>query len=175
MVHLPDPACPAPPGSAPRDPEAVSKFTERFAQVLVDSGVSRISSRIFSALLASDDGRLTAAELGERLQASAGAISGGVRYLVQVGMVTREREPGSRRDHYRVDDDVWYRLITDRDQLLSRWSTNLRDGAEALGPQTPAGRRMAEAVEFFTFLRSELRQLAHRWDEHRARGGPPSS
>lgn len=156
-----------------RDPEAVTRFVERFAQVLVDSGVSRISSRIFSALLASDDGRLTAGELAERLQASAGAISGGVRYLLQVGMVTREREPGSRRDHYRVDDDVWYRLISERDQVLGRWAASLRDGAEVLGPGTPAGGRMGEAVEFFAFLQSELRQMVHRWDEHRASGGAP--
>jgi hypothetical protein len=37
------------------------RFVERFAQVMVDSGMPRISSRIFVALLASDDGRLAEA------------------------------------------------------------------------------------------------------------------
>src|SRR3954451_24165897 len=91
-----------------RDPAAVSRYVERFAQVFVDAGMPRIASRIFVALVATDNSRLTAAELSEQLRASPAAISGGVRYLVQVGLVSREREPGSRRDHYRVDSDVWY-------------------------------------------------------------------
>src|SRR5438067_9473989 len=91
-----------------RDPAAVSRFIERFAQVLVESGMPRIASRIFIALVATDSGRLTAGELAEQLQASPAAVSGGVRYLAQVDLVSREREPGSRRDHYRVDEDIWY-------------------------------------------------------------------
>ena len=164
MVQSPEPA-----DEKTRDPVAVSRFIERFAQVMVDSGMPRISSRIFVALLASDDGRLTAAELADQLRASAGAVSGGVRYLVQLDMVTREREPGSRRDHYRVDDDIWYHTITQRDQLLARWAANLQEGADVLGADTPAGGRLAEAVEFFTFLQTELRLMTQRWHEHRAR------
>src|SRR6266536_2218921 len=78
---------------AGRREDAASHFTERFA----------------SALLAADSGRLTAAELAGRLQASPAAVSGGVRYLVGVGMVRREGKPGSRRHHYRVPDNVWAR------------------------------------------------------------------
>ncbi len=148
-----------------RDPAVVSTFVERFAQVLVEAGMPRIASRIFVTLLACDDSRLTAAELADRLQASAGAISGGVRYLEQVGMVTREREPGSRRDHYRLFNDVWYHAITQRDQLLSRWSATLADGAKILGPDTPAGGRFAEAIEFFDFLQEELRLMTERWNQ----------
>jgi DNA-binding transcriptional regulator GbsR (MarR family) len=151
-----------------RDPAAVSRFIERFAQVFVEAGMPRIASRIFIALVATDSGRLTAAELAEQLQASPAAISGGVRYLAQVNLITREREPGSRRDHYRVEDDVWYQTITQRDQLLKRWTDNLREGAEVLGSDTPAGSRLAESVEFFEFLQKELRQMTDRWQEHRA-------
>jgi DNA-binding transcriptional regulator GbsR (MarR family) len=155
-------------GHRPRDPANVSRFVERFAQVMVESGMPRIASRIFVALIATDSGRLTAAELAEQLQASAAAISGGVRYLIQVELVRREREPGSRRDHYRVDDDVWYHTITQRDQLLARWATSLREGADALGDDTPAGARLAETVEFFEFLQRDLRAMTERWHAHRA-------
>jgi DNA-binding transcriptional regulator GbsR (MarR family) len=103
----------------------------------------RIASRVFVALLATDSGRLTAAELSERLQASPAAISGAVRYLIQINLASREREPGSRRDHYRVHDDVWYEAFASRDQELSRWAASLRDGAEVLGADTPAGARLA--------------------------------
>jgi DNA-binding transcriptional regulator GbsR (MarR family) len=151
-----------------RDPAAVSRYIERFAQVFVEAGMPRIASRIFIALVATDSGRLTAAELAEQLRASPAAISGGVRYLAQVGLVTREREPGSRRDHYRVEDDVWYQTITQRDQLLARWIVNLREGAEMLGSDTPAGARLAESVEFFEFLVEELHLMTKRWHDHRA-------
>src|SRR5689334_18032343 len=96
----------------------------------------RIASRIFVALVATDEGRLTAAELAEQLRASPAAISGGVRYLLQVGLVSREREPGSRRDHYRVDDDIWSHAFAQRDQVLTRWTAGLREGAQVLGDDT---------------------------------------
>jgi DNA-binding transcriptional regulator GbsR (MarR family) len=155
-----------------RDPADVSRFIERFAQVMVEAGMPRIASRIFVALVATDSGRLTAAELTEQLQASAAAISGGVRYLTQLNMVSREREPGSRRDHYRVEDDVWYQTITQRDQILARWTASLREGADVLGVDTPAGARLAETVEFFEFLQKELRHVTDRWHAYRAQSHP---
>ena len=154
-----------------RDPAEVSRFIERFAQVLVDSGMPRIASRVFVALIATDSGRRTAGELAELLQASPAAISGGVRYLTQVNMITRQREPGSRRDHYHVDDDVWYQTITQRDQLIARWTATLREGAKALGDDTPAGVRITESVAFFEFMQQELREMTARWEAYRLGSG----
>jgi len=161
-------AAPKPNHHKTRDPAVISRFIERFAQVMVEAGMPRIASRIFVALLAADSGRLTAAELAEQLRASPAAISGGVRYLTQLNLVRRERDPGSRRDHYRVDDDVWYQTITQRDQLLARWAASLREGADVLGPDSPAGARFAETVEFFEFLQKELRLMTERWHAYRA-------
>lgn len=159
---------------ATRDPAAVSRFIEHFAQVFVEAGMPRIASRIFIALVATDSGRLTAAELADQLRASPAAISGGVRYLTQVKAISRGREPGSRRDHYRVDDDVWYQMISQRDQLLEHWAAGLRAGAAALGEDTPAGRRLADSVEFFAFLQDELRLILQRWEKHRAQSRDPA-
>lgn len=156
-----------PAGSEARDPEAVSRFIERFAQVFTEAGMPRIASRVFVALVATDSGRLTAPELAESLRASPAAISGAVRYLTQVNLVRRGREPGSRRDHYQVDQDVWYQTITQRDQLLALWVRHLQEGATALGEQSPAGRRLAESVRFFEFLRTELEAILDRWASQR--------
>jgi DNA-binding transcriptional regulator GbsR (MarR family) len=151
-----------------RDTDAVDTFVERFTQVLVTAGMPRIASRIFVTILATDSAQLTAGELAESLKASPAAISGGVRYLVQLGMVQRGREPGSRRDYYRVEDDVWYRTIAQRDQLMRQWSATLTEGVAALDPTTPAGSRVAESVEFFAFLRAELDGLVERWQARKA-------
>ena len=150
-----------------RDEEAVSRFVERFAMTLEESGVPRMPSRVFVTLLATDSGALTAAELAERLQVSPAAISGAVRYLIQVDLITRERDPGSRRDRYRVFDDAWYEATVRRERLLLRWEDSAREGVAALGPSTPAGARMVETVAFFQFLRREMAALQERWRQER--------
>jgi DNA-binding transcriptional regulator GbsR (MarR family) len=151
-----------------RPDEAVARFIERFASVLVEAGIPRMPARVFAALTASDAGSLTAAELSDRLQASPAAVSGGVRYLIGVGMVSREGEPGSRRHHYRIPDDVWDRVVSGRDQVLNRWTAVLREGIELLGPDTPAGARMADSVQYFEFVSAELPRVLARWQEHKA-------
>jgi DNA-binding transcriptional regulator GbsR (MarR family) len=158
----------ASPGASPRDDAAVSRFVERFASVLVEAGIPRMPARVFSALLAADSGRLTAAELSDQLQASAAAVSGGVRYLIGVGMVSREGEPGSRRHHYRVPDHVWDEVVSSRDRLMARWTTVLREGIALLGEDTPAGVRLADSVQYFEFVAAELPRVLARWREHKA-------
>ena len=146
-----------------REPDEVSRFVERFAVDLAEAGMQRMPARVFAALLASDSGSLTSAELSQRLQVSPAAISGAIRYLGHVNMVGREREPGARCDRYRLYDAVWFETYTRRDQLLPRWNATLRDGARALGPDTPAGRRVLDTVEFFEFVKREMAGVLDRW------------
>ena len=150
-----------------RDEEAVRRFIERFALDLAESGMTRMPARVFAALLADDDGRLTAAELADLLQVSPAAISGAVRYLTQLRMVSRGREPGERRDHYQISSDMWYEVVARRDQLLARWEQDLQDGIEAVGPDTPAGARLEENRRYFEFLRHEAPKVMARWRELR--------
>ncbi|MER5714403.1 MarR family transcriptional regulator [Streptomyces sp. NPDC002132] len=152
-----------------RDAEAVSKFVESFAAQLVEAGMQRMPARVFAALLSSDEGAMTSAELGEQLRISPAAVSGAVRYLAQQHMVSREREPGSRRERYRVHSDQWYEALTNREAVLKRWEASLREGVTSLGAGTPAGRRMAETLAFFEFLDGELAALMQRWRTHRDR------
>ncbi|MDQ0992070.1 GbsR/MarR family transcriptional regulator [Streptomyces sp. V3I7] len=152
---------------AERDTGAVSKFVESFAAQLVEAGMQRMPARIFAALLSSDEGAMTSAELGEQLQVSPAAVSGAVRYLAQQHMVAREREPGSRRERYRVHSDQWYEALTNREAVLKRWEHALRDGVTSLGADTPAGRRMAETLAFFEFVDGEIAAMMERWRVHR--------
>lgn len=158
-------------GSGGRDEDAVSRFVERFAADMTEAGMQRMASRVFAALLADDDGSMTSAELGERLRISPAAVSGAINYLTQVSMVGRERDPGSRRDRYRLHDEVWYDSFANRDQVLTRWERTLRDGARTLGEDTPAGARLLETAEFFAFVQSELVGVLARWRESRKATG----
>ncbi|MFJ5551312.1 GbsR/MarR family transcriptional regulator [Streptomyces sp. NPDC093225] len=158
-----------------RDEEAVSRFVERFAAQLTEAGMQRMAARVFAALLASDGGAMTSAELSETLRISPAAVSGAVTYLTQVNMVSREREPGSRRDRYVLHNELWYETFTRRDQVLTLWLRTMHDGAAALGPDTPAGGRVAETAAFFEFLHQEMTGLMDRWRVHRTTLGLPKT
>ncbi|MGH8824869.1 MAG: GbsR/MarR family transcriptional regulator [Jiangellaceae bacterium] len=148
----------------------VSRFIERFALTLLDSGMPRMPARVFVAILASDKGHLTAAELAAQLNVSPAAVSGAVRYLTQVRLIVRERDPGERRDHYRLYDDTWYDSMVRREELLVRWQRDLESGIDAVGANTPAGQRLDETRKFFAFLHDELPKMLDRWREARAVG-----
>jgi DNA-binding transcriptional regulator GbsR (MarR family) len=146
-------------------------YIERFASVLVAAGIPPMPARVFVALLVSDARRLTAAELSAVLQISPAAVSGAVRYLIQLGLVHKERVPGSRRDYYRMPDDVWSDMFRMQDQVLQRWAALVREGIELAGPDTPAGARLAEHATFFDFVCGELPEVLKRWDAYRAGPG----
>jgi predicted transcriptional regulator len=125
--------------------------------------------RVFVALLVSDDGRRTAAELAEMLRVSPAAVSNAVRYLQQVRLVARERELGERRDDYRVySGDTRYEVITRRDEMLTHWQEDLREGIEAVGADTPAGKRLEETRLFYEFMHGELPLLIEKWRKLRS-------
>ena len=158
---MPVMAATPPPGA--RDADATLRFVEDFALLLVDAGVPRMPARVFACVLADDAGALTAGELAERLQVSPAAISGAVRWLTQMHLLTRAREPGARRDHYRMRDDQWYEATVFKTAALRRFEDVLAEGVALVGADTPAGRRLEETQEFFAFFRAELPALLERF------------
>jgi hypothetical protein len=149
---------------------AVGAFVERFAATMTGAGMPRLASRVFATLLVSPDGRLTAAGIAERLQASAGGVSGAVRYLVQVRLIRAEREPGTRR-HVYVVDSSWFEATVTGNPFLERGAADLRAGIAALG-DSPAADRLAETLELIEFLRAETAAMLRRWNERHHRPDP---
>jgi DNA-binding MarR family transcriptional regulator len=144
---------------------AAARFRERFAMIMSDSGYPRMAARVFAAVLVSDEGRRTAAELAEELRVGPSAISGAVKYLMTVGMLARERDPSERRDRYRVDQSAWYKAATASDEVYRRFEEGAREGLSVFDPGTPPGERLAEIEGFFAFLRSEVPKLLMKWQE----------
>jgi DNA-binding transcriptional ArsR family regulator len=146
--------------------ERAAAIAEEFAGHLVEAGMQRMAARVFACLFVDDDGALTAAELAARLQVSPGGISGAISYLSQVYLVTRERQPGSRRERYRLRPGVLYESIVNRSKIFIRWAETMRRGTQTLGTDTPAGHRLAETAEFLDFLRAEMEASMVRWRQH---------
>ncbi len=145
----------------------VLRAVERFAMVMSESGMPRMSARIFAYALAEDADRYTASEFARALQVSPASVSTALPYLVNARLLFKEREPGRRSDVYRVyDDDVWSAILTSEVEALSRWDEALD---EAIGwlPEGRGRQRLQETQEFFRFMDAEMPALIHRWAKQR--------
>ena len=151
--------------------EELASFIERSAAMLSDVGWPRMPARVFIALLVSDSGKLTAAELAETLRVSPAAISGAVRYLSDTRIAVRDREPGTRRDHFQACGPMWQQTVLSRQRMFERWADVLAEGIEVLGEDTPAGARMTETLAFCRFMATEMTRLLVKWREHQAEKG----
>jgi DNA-binding transcriptional regulator GbsR (MarR family) len=144
-----------------------ARFVERMGGALCSAGLARLPARIFAAVLVDDDGRMTAAELADQLRVSPASVSGAVRYLDGVGMVRREREPGSRRDIFVVDEDSWSAMLSQADQIYGPMIAAIDRALRDLPADHPATRRLRTSREFMAFVLSEMRTIDEKWEARR--------
>ncbi|MGW1177832.1 MarR family transcriptional regulator [Kitasatospora sp. NPDC002543] len=145
-----------------RDPAAVEEYAARLAELLAHLGMPRMVGRVLACLYLTDSGSLTATDLVRRLGVSPASVSKAIGYLEGQQLVRREKEGGSHRERYVVDDDIWYRALlasARRNTLLAEFA---RDGADLLGAATPAGARMAEASVFLEHMGADIVRAAQR-------------
>ena len=161
---------PPAPGTALDDPR-LHVVVEHLGGALADAGLARLAARVFAALMATEDGRLTSSELATLLDISPAGVSGAVRYLTQVRMIRRERERGSRRDVYVVMDDAWHDVLMQGGQIYAPIITALVEGIGTVGGGSRAGKRLALSVEFLEFIQREMNGMGARWEEYRAGRG----
>jgi hypothetical protein len=170
-------AASAEPRADGRDPAAVDEFELRFTEVLVQMGLPRMIARVISCLMTADSGSMTSAELVRRLQVSAASISKAIGFLEDQQLVRRERD--GRRERYVVDDDMWYQASIASGQTNKMLAEAALNGAEILGPDTPAGARLADTGRFLQAFTEDLLSRAEHWHAvmtgrgHSAAGGRP--
>lgn len=165
------PAAPAPVQTSPdavadphgRDPVAVRAFEQRFTEMVLETGFPRMMALVLISLYISDSGRLTAAELVERLQVSPASISKSVQHLERLGFTRRERGHGSRRERYIIDADVWDSVWRRQADSMAEWAAVVGDGAEVFNPATPAGARLHRMSQFLLFHYREMVGATERW------------
>jgi DNA-binding transcriptional regulator GbsR (MarR family) len=155
-----------------RDEDAVRRFVEHFAMTLSELGFPRMPARILALLTVAEEPGLTAGQIGERLGVSPAAVSGAVRYLIQLQFVVREPVRGSRSDNYRLPADPWFTAGMVRGGVYKRFADIIQEGVEAVGDtSSPAGARLAEMHDFYLFIQEGMLELLERWEKFREERG----
>jgi len=131
-------------------------FAEEFAVLLAGTGLSKMCARVFTCLLVSESGSLTAADLARRLSVSPASISKAVGHLEEMDLLSRTPDPGTRRERYVIGDDVWQRAWQTDTGAHASVAAAARRGAELFGPESPAGIRLAKMDKFFGWLAAQM-------------------
>ncbi|MFD8482395.1 helix-turn-helix domain-containing protein [Kitasatospora sp. NPDC059673] len=144
-----------------RDPEAVRAYEETATTVFMHSGMSRMPARVLAALMVTDEGALSAAELAQRLQVSPASISKAVAFLDEQTMIRRERDD-RRRERYLIDGDIWYQATIASARANAAVVATIREGIPVLGPGTPAATRLENIARFLDFVSDGLFRMAEQ-------------
>jgi hypothetical protein len=141
------------PPATPTTP-AVGAFADEFAAMLVGTGLPRMAARVFAALVTTDSGALTAAELVGGLRVSPASVSKAVGYLEGLDLVRRERE--QRHERYLIDEDVWLRTWLTSARTNAVLAETARRGVEVFDVATPTGARLDHMRRFFAQLGEDM-------------------
>jgi DNA-binding transcriptional regulator GbsR (MarR family) len=140
----------------------LDRLVEQATDAFAEQGFPRTPAAVLMALMASDDGALEAGELTARLGISPAAVSGAVRYLVQLRFVRIGAVRGTRRHRYFLVDETWYAgslRQTDRYAQLAA----LVEAALPSDPDSPGLARFSEMAAFFRFLERRMPALFEEW------------
>ncbi|KQY37987.1 MULTISPECIES: GbsR/MarR family transcriptional regulator [Nocardia] len=138
---------------------------ERLALTLSQGGMQKMTARVMTALLYTEQETMTAADLCERLSISTGAVSTAIKQLTQTGMVERVPAPGSRREHYRFPKGVWAQLFSQQNVMLKIMKDAAQEGLDAIADGTPTAVRLHEMQDFYGYMEHEMPALIERWRE----------
>ncbi len=131
---------------------------------------------IVGLLLQTDD-PVSLDEITEELQVSKGPVSQIMRRLREHNLVQKVWVPGSRRDYYRAEPDIFGQAFANHAELLGQNLVLARKYAALIaesGEPVPEAfaRRTDEMVRFYTLMRKHLTAFLDEWDAAREEAGP---
>ncbi|MEU1208265.1 MarR family transcriptional regulator [Nocardia sp. NPDC005825] len=141
----------------------LTEVSDRFALLFAQFGMPRMAAAVLARLYAADSGSLTAAELVAQLRVSPATVSAAVGRLEERALIRRDRDPGTRRDRYVIDESAWYRATLAGALVNERLAAQARHGADALGVATPAGLRLLGMGDYLERVGLDMVRSAERW------------
>jgi len=121
---------------------AVLKVADAVGALIEAWGFRRNMGRMW-AVLYLEDHPLTAADLGERLGLSTGAVSMLVNELIQWGIIKKTWVVGERREHFEAETSIWKMISRVFRERELRWIRTAHEAfaqaGEAFEKELPAG------------------------------------
>ena len=136
-------------------------------------GLSSTAGRVLGVLLLEPDGRATAPELTERLRVAKSSMSVALTALERMGLLTRSRRPGERRDSYLVADNAFEAVFLSKFAALESFLALADRGVALAAPNSGEGVRLTRMRGFYAFMLREFPALLARWDLEATRQGSP--
>jgi DNA-binding transcriptional regulator GbsR (MarR family) len=140
------------------------RFVEDLGTNMERAGIPRIAGKIFGLLLISPQPYLAAEEIAERLKASRASVSTMTRILIQSELIEKVGVTGERRAYFRIKSGATADLIRRRLSLVSEFRRSFEDGLSLVKDHaSPAGQRLRELLEFYTYFEREFPLLIDRF------------
>lgn len=145
-------------------------FVEEVGVAFEQTGLPRMSGRMFGWLLISDPSYQSPSELAEALMASKGSISTTVRLLIQMGLVERFLIPGARHDHFRLSKDALQKTIKRGiEDEITMFRQLAEQGLELMKNQPSVRNQwLMEMRDRYTFLEKQFPIVMERYEKRRA-------
>ena len=136
------------------------RFTEEAGNMFDQWSLPRMAGRVWGLLIVTEDPRLSAADLAERLGTSAASIN----------LIERVRVPGERREFFTFNPaslrSIYLRRIAavgDMHRMAERALTSFED-------RPVPHERLQEMHDFYEWLELELAAVLRRWDGQKGSG-----
>jgi DNA-binding transcriptional regulator GbsR (MarR family) len=133
---------------AERDDKAVLRIADAVGGLMESWGFKRNMGRMW-ALLYLENTPMSAADLGERLELSSGAVSMLLTELQQWSVVKKTWVPGERRDYYEAETNIWKpvsRVFRERELRWIQTALEQFEAARADLGTPPAGDAHARTI-----------------------------
>lgn len=150
-------------------------FIQDYGLAYQSFGLPRLMGYIVALLLHTDE-PVSLDEITDELQVSKGPVSQIMRRLREHNLVQRVWVPGSRRDYYRAEPDIFGQAFANHAGLLGQNLVLARAYAARIAasdePVDPAfARRTDEMVRFYTLMQTHLSAFLDEWNAGRSDAG----
>ncbi len=148
-------------------------FIEDFGSAYKAFGLSRLMGHIVGLLLF-EEGPLSLDEIAEKLHVSKGPVSQITRKLSDNGLIRKVWVPGSRRDHYQAEDEIFGRAFSRQAELFSqnlKLATRYLDRCDRAGGDVPEHfrERAEEMFRFYSLMQKHFEAFLAEWGEDEGR------
>jgi DNA-binding transcriptional regulator GbsR (MarR family) len=144
-------------------------FIEEVGVDFEQTGLPRMSGRLFGWLLISDPPYQSPGELAEVLHASKGSISTTIRLLTQMGFIKRHVIPGSRHDHFQLQEAAIKKLINHGLEQEIKMFRSLSERGLEMMKNLPVKRKtwLKEMQSRYSYLEKTFPALLDKYENDR--------